>query len=150
MQGWFPYLLHILGGEMPQYWFRTSDALDMRTHFMSVLPATTLFLLCTHMAIMYITGNWHQLHNCTLGNTELPHANFFPFRGGVASVICQGNSTSQSECSSGDLRLAGGGRETEGRVEICVEGFWGTVCDSGWGQKRHLLCASNLTCSYLV
>ena len=77
MQGWFPYLLTILGGEMPQYWFGTSDVLDLRTHFMSVLPATTLFLLCTDMAIMYITGNWHQLHNWPLANTELPHCKLF-------------------------------------------------------------------------
>ena len=54
-------------------------------------------------------------------------------------VICQGNTTSQSECSSGDLRLVGGERESEGRVEICVEGFWGTVCDSGWDQREALV-----------
>ena len=57
----------------------------------------------------------------------------------VVSVICQGNTTSQPECSSGDLRLVGGERESEGRVEICVEEFWGTVCDSGWDQKEALV-----------
>ena len=58
----------------------------------------------------------------------------------VAGVICQGNTTSsQHECTSGDLRLVGGERESEGRVEICVEGFWGTVCNNtyiGWGQQE--------------
>ena len=57
----------------------------------------------------------------------------------MVSVICQGNTTSQPECRSGDLRLVGGERESEGRVEICVEGFWGTVCDSGWDQTAALV-----------
>ena len=45
----------------------------------------------------------------------------------------------QQECNSGDIRLVGGDRESEGRVEVCVEGFWGTVCDSSWGQREALV-----------
>jgi len=56
----------------------------------------------------------------------------------VASVICQGNTT-QPECNSGDIRLVGGERDSEGRVEICVDGFWGTVCDSSWDQREALV-----------
>jgi len=60
----------------------------------------------------------------------------YSFRGPVASIICQGKPSSQPECSSGNLHLVGGERESEGRVEICVEGFWGTVCDSGFGREE--------------
>ena len=37
-----------------------------------------------------------------------------------------------SACNTGDLRLAGGMNELEGRVEICVNNQWGTICDRNW------------------
>ena len=35
-------------------------------------------------------------------------------------------------CTTGQLRLVGGNIPNEGRVEICIENEWGTVCDNGW------------------
>ena len=37
-------------------------------------------------------------------------------------------------CTTGELRLVGGNVPNEGRVEICMDNVWGTVCDDGWSS----------------
>lgn len=37
-------------------------------------------------------------------------------------------------CTNGDLRLIGGSNALEGRVEVCLDGVWGTICSRLWSR----------------
>ena len=41
-----------------------------------------------------------------------------------------------TECSrDGSIQLSGSSVARQGRVEICVEGRWGTICDTYWDSR---------------
>ena len=47
-------------------------------------------------------------------------------------------------CTDGQLRLADGNVDNEGRVEICLNNKWGTICDDNWDTND-----ANVVCSVL-
>ena len=53
-----------------------------------------------------------------------------------------------SVCSYSEVRLVGGDDKYEGRVEMCIENGWHTVCDNGWGPQEAKVVCHKLGYSY--
>ncbi|MCG8625906.1 MAG: scavenger receptor cysteine-rich domain-containing protein, partial [Proteobacteria bacterium] len=59
-----------------------------------------------------------------------------------AAVVCQAQSTVSSNCSYGDIRLVNGSNKLEGRLEICINKVWGTICSQGFtADDADIVCS---------
>ena len=46
-----------------------------------------------------------------------------------------------NDCIEGEIRLANNSAENKGRVEICVDGFWGTMCpNNSFTLNANIIC----------
>lgn len=53
-------------------------------------------------------------------------------------------SLSLGVCEDGQVRLIGGSNSYEGRVEMCYNEEWGTICDNGFGRFEASVVCSQL------
>ena len=50
-------------------------------------------------------------------------------------TLSAGIETRQDNCETSDIRLIGGTASNEGRLEICINNHWGSVCSLNWDNK---------------
>ena len=47
-------------------------------------------------------------------------------------------------CTEGTIRLVDGEGSHEGRVELCINNTWSTICDNEWGVEEAVVVCNQL------
>ena len=126
-------------------WLHTSPSLECNSFEFVRRRATQVFdfvpsrvmgcgaAVCAH-TLLAVLVTLVQMHCCTgkLATAKL------------AQHYSEKNNPVGQSCITGDVRLFGGMRPTEGTVEVCVNGEWQTICDSYWETNDATVICSQL------
>lgn len=91
-----------------------------------------------HLNSVNCTGNESSIFSCPFSSQHGCN------HGMDAGVMC-----GAAQCTDGSVRLRDGTSSTNGRVEVCQLGVWGTVCDDDWDVRdARVVCRQlNITTS---
>jgi len=76
-----------------------------------------------------------------IGMHFITHSVQFGF---TTTIVISVPTSTYTNCTDGDVRLVNGLTPLEGRVEICINHAWGTVCDRSWATAD-----ANVVCKQL-
>ena len=107
------------------------------------------------LADLFCTGSEDSILDCQRNDYGLQHCSAYE----VAGVQCEGNYNASCEslimvimsnllwldlCSDGEVRITGDTSPTIGRIEVCINSTWGTICDESWDDR-----AASVVCRQL-
>lgn len=123
------YDSYILGGIPYGSAFYGSGAGGIFLTYVSCRGSEQFLLNCTNQQISVSHTCTHS-RDAGVNCTSMAHALVNDRNISIAYVIGVRN------CTQGSTRLVRGSIAREGTVEICVNGFWGAVCDNGWDSRE--------------
>ena len=91
----------------------------------------------TETSIINCPYNGYTSYSCSIGRDANVFCGKCAFENLLyLSFIIIAIGVSSGNCTAGSVRLVGGSNQYEGRVEVCVNQAWSSVCTySGWNKK---------------
>ena len=115
--------------------YTTEQVQEVCVHFLSLLPKNCVYP-CPHKlhpSIMHLLP--YVSHMCEVYQARKCVMCTIMLGGFFFDALYIDSSTQMSVCTHGEVRLANGPNPNEGRVEVCINNAWGTVCHNEFSSE---------------